>query len=125
MQTDQFACLAEVVMTDSLVVAAERLGVPTDQSAGPETMPGSQLWQRWPRHRLELAHDVLEKIMSLHEDAVVVRHERSNEWRAWVGDWFSEGSFDDVVGALGLHLTDGERASRSHDGLVANLGLRL
>jgi hypothetical protein len=111
-------------MTDSLVAAAERLGVATDQSAGPETMPGVQLWQRWPRHRLELAHDVLDRIMSLHEDAVVVRNERSDEWRAWSGDWFHEGSFDEVVGALGLYLTDSERASRSRDPLVANLGLR-
>jgi hypothetical protein len=114
-------------MTDFLVAAAERLGVATEQSAGPETMPGAHLWQRWPRHRLEVAHDVLERIMALHEDAVVVRNERSNEWRAWSGDWFHEGNFEDCVGALGLHLTDGERAGASRgsrDPLMANLGLR-
>ena len=111
-------------MTDSLISAAERFGVPTDESAGPESMPGSHLWTRWPRHRLEVAHDVLDKIMSLHEDAVVARNEHSSEWRAWSGDWFMEGRFEDVVGALGVYLTDSESAGRRRDPLVANLGLR-
>jgi len=111
-------------MSDFLVAAAERLGIPTDNSAGPETMPGAQLWQRWPRHRLDVAHDVLDKIMALHEEAVVVRNERSGGWRAWSGDWFHEGSFDDVVGALGVYLTDSERVIRSRDSFVADLSLR-
>jgi hypothetical protein len=111
-------------MTDSLLAAAERLGVPTEESAGPETMPGGRLWARWPRHRLEVAHDVLNRIMSLHADAVMARNGSSNGWRAWSGDWFYEGEFDDTVGALGLHLTDdSESAGSSRDPLVANLRL--
>lgn len=110
-------------MTDSLVAAAERFGVPTDESAGPGCMPGSQLWSRWPRHRLEVAHDVLDKIMALHEDAVVARNQHSSDWRAWSGDWVCEGRFDEVVGALGVYLTDGESAGRARQSLVANLGL--
>jgi hypothetical protein len=112
-------------MTDLLLTAAERLGVPVDASAGPESMPGENLWTRWPRHRLEVAHDVLNCIMSLHADVVVARNGSPQGWRAWVGDWFYEGSFEDTVGALGMHLTDDrQRAGRGREPLVANLCLR-
>jgi hypothetical protein len=111
-------------MNDSLVTAAERFGVPTEESAGPESMPGAQLWARWPRHRLEVAHDVLSRIMSLHDDVVVARNGSASEWRAWSGDWFYEGRFDEAVGALGLYLTNGEgAASRERHSLMANVRL--
>jgi hypothetical protein len=110
-------------MNDSLIEAAARLGVPTDRSAGPETMPGHQLWARWPRNRVEVARDVLNRIMSLHDDVVVARNGSSDRWRAWYGDWFYEGDFEDAVGALGVYLTDSESTGGRRDSLMANVRL--
>ena len=53
---------------DPLILAAERLGVPVNASAGPDDAD-MQIWAHWPRDRLEIAHDTLERVMQLDDAA--------------------------------------------------------
>ena len=52
------------MLNDPLLLAAERLGVPVAMSAGPDDAD-MQIWARWPRDRLEIAHDTLERVMEI------------------------------------------------------------
>jgi hypothetical protein len=91
-------------MQDPLMEAAERLGVPTHSSAGPE--PGSlsgQLWATWPRDRLEIAHEALARAVDYDREARVEPC-RANIWRASASGWSYESDFVDAVARLALRV---------------------
>ena len=96
-------------MQDPLMEAAERLGVATHSSAGPE--PGSlsgQLWARWPRDRLEIAHEALARAVVYDRQARVEPcRATANRWRASTPGWSYESDFVDAVAKLALHVIDG------------------
>jgi hypothetical protein len=84
--------------------AAERLGVATHTSAGPE--PGSlsgQLWATWPRDRLEIAHEALARAVDYDREARVEPC-RANIWRASATGWSYESDFVDAVARLALRV---------------------
>ncbi len=92
-------------MQDPLMEAAERLGIATHTSAGPE--PGSspgQLWATWPRDRLELAHEALARAVDYDSDARVEPSGRHNIWRVSAGEWTYESDFVDAVAMLALRV---------------------
>ena len=91
-------------MQDPLMEAAERLGVATHSSAGPE--PGSlsgQLWATWPRDRLEIAHEALARAVDYDSEARVEPC-RANIWRARAAGWSYESDFVDAVAMLALRV---------------------
>jgi hypothetical protein len=91
-------------MQDPLMEAAERLGVATHSSAGPE--PGSltgQLWATWPRDRLEIAHEALARAVDYDSEARVEPC-RANLWRASASGWSYESDFVDCVAMLALRV---------------------
>lgn len=91
-------------MQDPLMEAAERLGVATHTSAGPE--PGSlsgQLWATWPRDRLEIAHEALARAVDYDRHARVEPC-RANIWRASATGWTYESDFVDAVAKLALRV---------------------
>lgn len=91
-------------MQDPLMEAAERLGVATHSSAGPE--PGSltgQLWATWPRDRLEIAHEALARAVDYDHEARVEPC-RANIWRASATGWSYESDFVDAVAMLALRV---------------------
>lgn len=93
-------------MQDPLIDAAQRLGVPTHTSAGPE--PGSlsgQLWATWPRDRLEIAHEALARVVRYDRDARVEPCGKGNVWRASASGWSYEGDFVDAVATLALRVS--------------------
>jgi hypothetical protein len=93
------------IMQDRLIEAAQRLGVPTHTSAGPE--PGSlsgRLWATWPRDRLEIAHEALARVVDYHREARVEPCGGDNVWRASAGEWSYESDFVDAVATLALHI---------------------
>lgn len=95
-------------MQDPLMEAAERLGVATHTSAGPE--PGSltgQLWATWPRDRLEIAHEALARAVDFDSEARVEPCGRDNIWRASAAGWSYESDFVDAVAMLALRVTEG------------------
>ncbi len=99
-------------MQDRLIDAAQRLGVPTHTSAGPE--PGSlsgQLWATWPRDRLEIAHDALARLVRYDREARVEPCGKGNVWRASASGWSYEGDFVDAVATLALRVS----ATQSQD----------
>jgi hypothetical protein len=94
-------------MTDLLVSAAKRLGVPTETSAGPGGGPPSfSIWARWPRHPHEIAQDVLNQIIRKEVDASVTPVGGSPLWRARHGQWTHIGRFEDAVAHLASHVVD-------------------
>lgn len=93
-------------MTDPLLTAAKHLGVPTDMSAGPGgAVAGMHIWARWPRHRLEVAQDVLNRLGSYGE-ARVTPIGSTPLWRAQRGEWTYIGRFEDAVTQLAMHVVD-------------------
>ena len=91
-------------MQDPLMEAAERLGVATHTSAGPE--PGSlsgQLWATWPRDRLEIAHEALARAVD-YDSKARVEPCRANIWRASATGWSYESDFVDAVAMLALRV---------------------
>jgi hypothetical protein len=92
-------------MPDKLLEAASRFEVPADGAAGPGGLPGARIWAHWPRHRLELCHDLLSKVLVQHPQAEF-RAEGAGRWRAGVGDWNHVGTFEDAVASLALHLSE-------------------
>lgn len=91
-------------MQDPLMEAAERLGVATHTSAGPE--PGSlsgQLWATWPRDRLEIAHEALARAVD-YDSQARVEPRRANIWRASATGWSYESDFVDAVAKLALRV---------------------
>jgi hypothetical protein len=94
-------------MTDLLVSAAKRLGVPTETSAGPGGGPPSlSIWARWPRHPHEIAQDVLNQIIRKEVDASVTPVGGSPLWRARHGRWTHIGRFEDAVAHLASHVVN-------------------
>lgn len=92
-------------MQDPLIEAAQRFGVATHSSAGPE--PGElsgQLWATWPRDRLEIAHEALARVTACDSDARVEPSGHDNVWRASAGAWSYESDFVDAVATLALHV---------------------
>jgi hypothetical protein len=103
-------------MQDPLIEAAERLGVATHTSAGPE--PGSlsgQLWATWPRDRLEIAHEALARAVVFDSEARVEPCGRDNIWRASVSGWSYESDFVDAVAMLALRVTSESGADKPQD----------
>jgi hypothetical protein len=104
-------------MTDLLLNAARRLGVPTDISAGPGNgLPGLSIWARWPRPPYEVAQDVLNQLTQEEADATVSPLGGTPLWRAKHGDWTHIGRFEDAVAQLALHVTDRPRSRRATGG---------
>ncbi len=104
-------------MQDPLIEAAERLGVATHTSAGPE--PGSltgQLWATWPRDRLEIAHEALARAVYLDSAARMEPCGRNNIWRASASGWSYESDFVDAVAMLALRITSGSREAEARGG---------
>lgn len=93
-------------MTDLLIVAAHRLGIPTDVSAGPgEGFPGSPIWARWPRDRRIIAHELLQRVLTLDADATLTPAGASDKWCARCGEWSYTGRFEDAVARLAMRVT--------------------
>jgi hypothetical protein len=97
-------------MTDLLLSAAQRLGVPTETSAGPGGSPPTfSIWARWPRHPYEIAQDVLNAVMRADLDATVTPIGGTPLWRARHGRWTHIGRFEDAVAHLASHVADSPR----------------
>jgi hypothetical protein len=97
-------------MTDLLLSAARRLGVPTETSAGPGGRPPAlSVWASWPRHPYEIAQDVLNAIVRSDVDATVTPLGGTPLWRARHGRWTHIGRFEDAVAHLASHVVDSPR----------------
>jgi hypothetical protein len=104
-------------MTDLLLNAARRLGVPTDVSAGPGRGPaGLSIWARWPRHPHEVAQDVLNQLTQEEADATVSPLGGTPLWRARHGDWTHIGRFEEAVAQLALHVVETPRSRSGRGG---------
>jgi hypothetical protein len=98
-------------MTELLLTAARRLGIPTEVSAGPRGgSPVFSVWARWPRHPHEIAQDVLNQIIRTEVEATVTPVGGSPLWRARHRDWTHIGRFEDAVANLAEHV-----AGTSHE----------
>lgn len=93
-------------MTDLLLSAAKRLGVPTETSAGPGGPPSFSIWARWPRHPCEIAQDVLNAVTRTEVDASVTPLGGTPLWRARHGRWTHIGRFEDAVAHLASHVAE-------------------
>jgi len=97
-------------MTDLLLSAAKRLGVPTETSAGPGGRPPSlSVWASWPRHPYEIAQDVLNAVVRTDVEATVTPLGGTPLWRARHGRWTHIGRFEDAVAHLASHVVDHPR----------------
>jgi hypothetical protein len=98
-------------MTDLLLTAAKRLGVPTETSVGPGGGPVTfSIWARWPRHPYEIAQDVLNAVIRTEVDASVTPVGGTPLWRARHGRWTHIGRFEDAVAHLASHVAETPRA---------------
>jgi hypothetical protein len=97
-------------MTDLLLIAAKRLGVPTETSAGPGGPPSFSIWARWPRHPCEIAQDVLNAVSRTEADASVTPLGGTPLWRARHGRWTHIGRFEDAVAHLANHVAEHPRS---------------
>jgi hypothetical protein len=92
-------------MTDLLLSAAKRLGVPTETSAGIGGSPLSfGIWARCPRHPSEIAQDVLNAVTRTAADTSVTPLGGTPLWRARHGHWTHIGRFEDAVAHLATHV---------------------
>jgi hypothetical protein len=109
-------------MTDLLLSAARRLGVPTDVSAGPgHGPPGLSIWARWPRHPHDVAQDVLNQLTRAARDATVSPLGGTPLWRARHGEWTHIGRFEEAVAQLALHVSEAPQSqSRPGSGSPAD-----
>lgn len=106
-------------MTDLLLNAARRLGVPTEVSAGPGNgLPGRSIWARWPRPPHEVAQDVLNRLTQHEQSATVSPLGGTPLWRAKHGEWTHIGRFEEAVAQLALHVAEQEHhpGARAHGG---------
>jgi uncharacterized cupin superfamily protein len=94
--------------SDPLMLAAERLGVPVNVSAGPND-GNMRIWAHWPRDRLEIAHDTLERVMQIDDGTDIALDGETGIWRARCGTWTFTGPFDEAVAMVALHVTADER----------------
>jgi hypothetical protein len=107
-------------MTELLMDAARRMGVPTDVSAGPENGPrGLSIWARWPRHPHEVAQDVLNQVTRTDGAASVTPLGGTPLWRARRGEWTHIGRFEEAVAQLALHCSERPRLRRAAHGRAA------
>jgi hypothetical protein len=97
-------------MTDLLLSAAKRLGVPTETNAGPGGPPVFSIWARWPRHPCEIAQDVLNAVSRTEADVSVTPLGGTPLWRARHGRWTHIGRFEDAVAHLASHVVDTPKA---------------
>jgi hypothetical protein len=98
-------------MTDLLLSAAKRLGVPTETSAGPGGGPATfSIWARWPRHPNEIAQDVLNAVIRTEADANVTAVGGTPLWRARHGRWTHIGRFEDAVAHLASHVVESTKS---------------
>jgi hypothetical protein len=94
-------------MTDLLLSAAKRLGVPTETNAGSGGSPVTfSIWARWPRHPCEIAQDVLNAVLRADGDASVKPLGGTPLWRARHGSWTHIGRFEDAVAHLANHVAE-------------------
>jgi hypothetical protein len=95
-----------LTMTDLLVSAAKRLGIPTETSAGPGggSPPSFSIWARWPRHPQEIAQDVLNHVIRSDANASLTPVGGTPLWRARHGHWTHIGRFEDAVAHLATHV---------------------
>ena len=94
-------------MTDLLLSAAKRLGVPTETSAGSGgSLPTFSIWARWPRHPYEIAQDVLNAVMRAEVEVSVTPVGGTPLWRARHGRWTHIGRFEDAVAHLASHVAE-------------------
>jgi hypothetical protein len=95
----------ELPMTDLLLNAAKRLGIPTETSAGSGASPATfSIWARWPRHPHEIAQDVLNAVLRAEGDVSVKPVGGTPLWRARHGGWTHIGRFEDAVAHLADHV---------------------
>jgi hypothetical protein len=107
-------------MTELLLSAAKRLGVPTETSAGPGGSPPTfSIWARWPRHPYEIAQDVLNCVIRAEVDASVTPVGGTPLWRARHGRWTHIGRFEDAVAHLASHVAENPRADAQALGVAA------
>ncbi len=99
-------------MSDRLLAIAERLHIPTDASAGPLGASGLELWARWPRNSLLLAHEVLERVCALEPEAKVEWHRAEHGWHAQLGEWSFSGDFEETVTELAQKIVRQRRFVR-------------
>ncbi len=98
-------------MTDLLLTAAKRLGVPAETSVGPGGGPVTfSIWARWPRHPYEIAQDVLNAVIRTEVDASVTPVGGTPLWRARHGRWTHIGRFEDAVAHLASHVAETPRS---------------
>jgi len=103
-------------MTDELVSVARRLGVSTHTNAGPgDGLKNGAVWASWPRHSLEIAHDMVMRIVELDGSAGIEPAGRSNMWRAYRREWSAVGTFTTAVTALATRVLS-EAATRRNTG---------
>lgn len=94
-------------MTDLLLSAAKRLGIPTETSAGPGGSPATfSIWARWPRHPHEIAQDVLNAVRRTEAEASVKPVGGTPLWRARHAGWTHIGRFEDAVAHLANHVAE-------------------
>lgn len=99
-------------MTDLLLTAAKRLGIPTDVSAGPGGSPARfSIWARWPRHPYEIAQDVLNEVIRTEVEVSLAPLRGTPLWRARHGSWTHIGRFEEAVAHLASHVADTPTAS--------------
>jgi hypothetical protein len=98
-------------MTDLLLSAAKRLGVPTETSAGPggSTPPTFSIWARWPRHPREIAQDVLNVVLRDEVEVSVTPVGGTPLWRARHRGWTHIGRFEDAVAHLASHVAAAQK----------------
>lgn len=112
-------------MTDLLMDAARRMGVPTDVSAGPGNGPrGLSIWARWPRHPHEVAQEVLNHLTQSDADSSVTPLGGTPLWRARRGEWTYIGRFEEAVAQLALHVSETPRLyarGRSYGGDLGSM----
>jgi hypothetical protein len=93
-------------MQDHLIEAAQRLGVATHTSAGPEPDAATTgpVWATWPRDRLEIAHEALARLADYDSEARVEPCGHDDVWRASTHGWSYESDFVDAVATLALRV---------------------
>lgn len=91
-------------MGDSLLTAAQRLGIAIEHSAGPGGLPSAEIWSCWPRHRLEVAHEVLDRVMALRTNVGVVPVGPEDRWCSYAEAWNFTGGFEEAVAALAMNV---------------------
>ena len=98
-------------MTDLLLTAAKRLGIPTETSAGSGASPATfSIWARWPRHPREIAQDVLNAVCRAEGDASVSPSAARRSGAPAMRGWTHIGRFEDAVAHWPAHVAEHRNA---------------